>query len=120
MKKIVSLLIAVMMISTVAFGATISDATAEYKTITVNYSGVTSTDATVMVYQTTKTGLPEYVSGEDTLVGINQDENTGKFEIRLDNANYTGALIVAVGGDGTVARYRIEVIGGVPDSVIPT
>ncbi len=118
MKKIVSLLIAVMMISTVAFGAVIDSATTGYNTITVNYSGLNSQQATVLVYQVDdEAGTPEFDEENHNIVGVNQDAATGKFEIRLGNPDYTGALIVAVGGDTSVVRYRIEVVGGVPQSI---
>lgn len=121
MKKIVSLLIAVMMISTVAFGAAVDSATTDYNTITVNYSGLNSAQATIIAYQIgSEAGMPEYDVENHTMVGIDQAAatgTTGKFEIRLGNPDYTGAVIVAVGGDGNPARYRIEVVGGVPESI---
>lgn len=118
MKKIVSLLIAVMMISTVAFGATIDSATAEYKDITVNYSGVASEYATVMVYQVGDDDtMPDYIEGTHKIVGLNQENPTGTFDIRLDNADYTGYLVAKVGGDGSNVKYNIKVVGGVPETV---
>ncbi|MBQ2890106.1 MAG: hypothetical protein IJE44_00490 [Clostridia bacterium] len=121
MKKIVALLIAVMMLSTVALAADIDSAAVNYKTITVSYEGYAAEEqATIMVYQVGNDSTAPAFSeaAGHVVVGIDQDEATGEFEIRLDDPNYTGYLVAAVATESSaVDRYSIEVVGGVPQSI---
>ncbi len=123
MKKIVALLIAVMMLSTVALAADIDEANTavNYKTITVSYEGYAAEEqATIMVYQVgDDSSAPAFSEAANhVVVGIDQDEATGEFEIRLDDPDYTGYLVAAVAtASSAVDRYSIAVVSGVPQSV---
>ncbi len=121
MKKIVSLLIAVMMISTVALGAEISNTTKyENKTITIDYTGVTAGEqATVMAYTIAENAASTDWDGSDlSIIGLEQEASDGKFVIPLDK-DYTGKIGVYVGSASTnsAIKYVISIASGLPTEI---
>lgn len=120
MKKIVALLIAVMMVSTVAFGAGILNTTTyESRTITVKYDGFTGGEqATVMAYTIEAGAANTEWDGEETsIIGLDQEASDGEFVIPLAE-DYTGQIGVYVGSESTgLLTYVITLESGLPTEI---
>ena len=127
MKKIVSVLLAVLMLSTVAFGAEYSITGQDFDRvadeITVNYSGHSGEYMTIFVYDVTKISEASEETPwnvENTpVIGIDQAIGEGSFNIKVKN-DFTGKVVIALGGEyGSSTKVLLDIVNGIP-SIIDT
>lgn len=125
MKKIVSVLLAVLMLSTVAFGAEYSITGQEFDRvadeITVNYSGHSGEDMTVFVYDVTKISEASEETPwnvENTpVIGLDQAIGEGSFNIKVKN-DFTGKVVIVLGGEyGSSTKVLLNIENGIPEII---
>ena len=125
MKKIVSALVAVLMLSTVAFGAEYSITNQDFNRvadeITVNYSGHSGEFMTVFVYDVTSIAEASENTPWDVdntpIIGLDQAVGEGSFNVKVKN-DFTGKVVIVLGGEyGSSTKVLLNIVNGVPSII---
>ena len=125
MKKIVSVLLAVLMLSTIVFGAEYSITNQDFNRIadeiTVNYSGYSGEYMTVFVYDVTNVleaseNTPWNVDNTP-IIGLDQAVGEGSFNIKV-KPDFTGKVVIVLGGEyGSSTKVLLNVENGIPEII---
>lgn len=125
MKKIVSVLLAVLMLSMIVFGAEYSITNQDFNRIadeiTVNYSGYSGEYMTVFVYDVTNVleaseNTPWNVDNTP-IIGLDQAVGEGSFNIKV-KPDFTGKVVIVLGGEyGSSTKVLLNVENGIPEII---
>ena len=125
MKKIVSVLLAVLMLSTVAFGAEYSITNQDFNRvedeIIITYLGHSGEYMTVFVYDVTSIAeasenTPWNVENTP-IIGLDQAIGEGSFNIKVKN-DFTGKVVIILGGEyGSSTKVLLNIVNGIPSII---
>lgn len=122
MKRVVSFLIALMMVSTVAFGTSyeIKDNSFDRfnDEILISYSGHNNENMTIFVYEVPAGSTKDTVwTEQNDVIGIDQAEGNGSFTVKVKD-DFTGYVVVALGGElGDSTKVLLKIENGIPESI---
>ena len=116
MKKLIGIILALCMLTTMASAAVTGNATAsdlEKMTVTVTYAGLAAdAQATLLAYKVadsaTASSIPAFDNNPLSIVGIDQEAVDGSFEFKVAKT-FRGKIAVKVGGtDALPATFLVE------------
>lgn len=126
MKKLLSVILTVFMLSAVAFGAEYSITENGFNRvddeINIRYSGNDKEYMTVFVYDVTKingaTNETPWDVENTPIIGLDQAVGNGTFDVKV-KPEYTGDVVIVLGGElGDSTKVFLHIENGVPEQII--